>query len=82
MKSYAFLTTEGYTFQPGSDSEEPDIENCQLIGIGKGFSAEEALLDLITSDKNILETKFDKVFSMELGNDHQEVFFLSYYRTT
>ena len=32
MKSYIFITTEGFTYQPGSESPEPDVENCQVIG--------------------------------------------------
>lgn len=31
MKKYIFLTTEGYTYQPNSESIEPDCDNAQLI---------------------------------------------------
>jgi len=27
MGAYIFITTEGYTYQPGSEAVEPDIEN-------------------------------------------------------
>ena len=42
-----FITTEGFTFQPGSESPDPDIENCQVIGFAKGNSLEEAFESLI-----------------------------------
>ena len=42
MNNYLFLTNEGYTYQPDSESIEPDCENSQLIGISSGNTQEEA----------------------------------------
>jgi len=47
MKSYIFITTEGDTFQPGSVSSEPDIENCQVIGFAKGIDTAQAFETLV-----------------------------------
>lgn len=41
MNNYLFLTSEGYTYQPGPKSIEPDCENSQLIGISSGNTQKE-----------------------------------------
>lgn len=41
---------EGYTYQPGSTSFEPDIENLQVIGFAGGNSREEATRNLLTEN--------------------------------
>ena len=38
MKNYMFITAEGFTCQPDSESIEPDIENLQVIGFDSGNS--------------------------------------------
>ena len=47
MSSYIFLTNEGYTYQPNSNSIEPDCENAQMIGISNGENQKEAFENLI-----------------------------------
>jgi hypothetical protein len=50
MNSYIFITTEGYTYQPGSESIEPDIENCQVIGFAHGVDEQNAFKNLIAEN--------------------------------
>jgi len=66
MNSYIFITTEGYTFQPESDSIDPDIENCQLIGFAKGKNPRDAFDNLIQENDYLLETTFDELICLEL----------------
>ena len=66
MNSYIFITTEGFTFQPGSESPEPDVENCQVIGFAKGNSIEEAFENLMAENKYLLKTSFDEITGYEL----------------
>ena len=47
IKKYIFLTVEGYTFQPGSKSVEPDIENLQVIGFSQGKDSKDAFQNLL-----------------------------------
>ena len=85
MKSYIFITSEGYTFQPESTSIEPDIENCQVIGFAKGKDPKQAFQNLIQENSNLLETTFDEVISYELKDvDHAEksCFYLNAYKTS
>ncbi|NOZ69724.1 MAG: hypothetical protein GXP46_10890 [Deferribacteres bacterium] len=80
MKSYIFLSREGYTFQPNSSSAEPDIENLQVIGISNGRNAREAFQRLLEENDYLLGTSFDELFSYELSKDYEntrEYFYLS-----
>jgi len=61
-----FITTEGFTFQPGSESPDPDIENCQVIGFAKGNSLEEAFESLIAENEYFLKTSFNEITGYEL----------------
>lgn len=54
MKNYIFLTVEGFTYQPGSESIEPDIENLQVIGFSKGEDSENAFENLVDENQYLL----------------------------
>ncbi len=71
MKSYIFLTDEGHTFQPDSESDMPDIENLQVIGVAKGKSQEEAFHNLVEDNEWIKETDFNEIFCYQLNNDFE-----------
>ena len=85
MKSYIFITTEGYTFQPGSESIEPDVENCQVIGFAKGKDPKQAFQNLIQENQYLLDTSFDELILLELKNldyfEHRGYFHLDDYKT-
>ena len=70
MKSYIFITAEGYTFQPESTSIEPDIENCQVVGFSKGMDEDQAFDNMIKENRYLLETSFDEVICLELKDDY------------
>ena len=66
MNSYIFITTEGYTFQSGSEAIEPDIENCQVIGFAQGEDEQQAFENLVKENQYLLETTFDELICFEL----------------
>ena len=72
MNNYIFITDEGYTYQPGSESVMPDIENLQVIGYASGKSAEEAFENLLNNNKYLRETSFDEVVCYKLSNDYKD----------
>lgn len=72
IKIYIFLTVEGITFQPDSESFEPDIENLQVIGFAKGKDSKEAFQNLIKENEYLLETSFDEIFCYELANNYEK----------
>ena len=76
MGKYIILTTEGLTYQPNSDSSEPDIENMQVIGFAQGNSVEDALRKFLELNPYIANTNFDEIFTIQLTNDHREYFSL------
>jgi len=84
MKSYIFITEEGYTYQQNSDSPDPDIENCQVIGFAKGNNESEAFDNLIKEHEYLLATKFNEIICIELKNEdyysESKYFYLNEYK--
>ncbi|MFH1783468.1 MAG: hypothetical protein ABH868_01015 [bacterium] len=72
IRRYIFLSTEGVTFQPNSESIEPDIENIQVVGFANGENSKEAFQNLIKENSYLLETTFDEIFSYELSEDYEK----------
>jgi len=72
MKSYIFLTSEGYTYQPDSKSSEPDSDNLQVIGVSEGSTSKMAFENLIKNNGYLLETKFEEIFCYKLSPDFKE----------
>lgn len=77
MKSFIFITKEGYTYQPDSEAVEPDIENCQVIGFSNGAIPQEAFLSLFQENAYLKETTFNEVFSIETKNEERSYFLLN-----
>jgi hypothetical protein len=67
MNSYIFLTDEGFTFQPGSESDVPEVENLQVLGLANGDSPEAAFETLLKEDEWLRETTFSECFSLKLA---------------
>jgi hypothetical protein len=76
MDKYIFLTAEGSTYQPNSDSFEPDIENLQVIGFAQGDTVDNALKNLLELNEYLVNTNFDEIFAIQLVNDHRQYFSL------
>lgn len=77
LKHYIFLTAEGSTFQPNSNFIEPDIENMQVIGFACGKTADKAFENLVEDKGYLVESNFDKVFSLTLEDDKKRFFSLN-----
>ena len=69
MSTYIFLTTEGFTFQPGSETIEPDVANLQVVGFGEGPNPDEALADMLETHQWIQNTTFSEVLCYQLAPD-------------
>ncbi|KKP67444.1 MAG: hypothetical protein UR66_C0014G0004 [Candidatus Moranbacteria bacterium GW2011_GWE1_35_17] len=65
---FIFYTTEGFTFQPGSKEELPEIENCQILGWGNGKDAKEAFENFKKENVWLEKFRFDAVVGVELKN--------------
>ena len=72
MDNYIFLTHEGYTFQPDSESDVPDIENLQVIGICNGENEKEAFYNLMGLRRYLISTTFDKIFCYKLSSNYKD----------
>ena len=72
MNNYIFLTDEGYTFQPDSESETPDIENLQVIGFASGTTAEKAYKNILVTYPYLKRTTFNNIFCYKLDDQYEE----------
>ena len=76
MNKYIFLTFEWFTYQPGSESSESDVENVQMIWIWKWESKQEAFEDLKKENSWLLETNFNEIYCHELKDNNFDYFHL------
>lgn len=76
MGEYIFLTTEGLTHQPDSDSVEPDIDNLQVIGFAQGNTVQTAFGNLLELNEYLIDTNFNEIFAIQLADDHRHYFSL------
>lgn len=75
MKSYIFITNEGYTYQPNSETIDPDVENCQVIGFSNGNNPHDAFVKFLKSNEYFKNTSFNEIFSIELKNENMKTYF-------
>ena len=73
-KKYIFITYEGFTFQPNSESDMPDIENMQVIGFSVGKDNKEAFDNLLIKSQYLKNTSFNELIAFELVDGKQDVF--------
>ena len=66
MKAFIFISKEGYTYQPRSESVEPDIDNMQVLGFEHGKSPSDAFRNLLCENTWLPRTSFNEVVSLEL----------------
>jgi hypothetical protein len=79
-KRYIFLSFEGFTFQPGSEATEPDIENLQVIGMARGTCPDNAFIALLKENPYLASTSFEELICLELAEDSEKTkkyFYLS-----
>ena len=69
MRHYIFITPEGFTYQPNSTTTQPDAENCQVIGFGKGEGVTEAFENFFSDNPWLLETTYSHVIAYELKSE-------------
>lgn len=85
MNKYIFLTNEGYTFQPNSNDDLPNIENMQVIGFSFGNSPNDAFNRLIKENIYLTTSNFNEIFSLKLDDTYEQskkTFFLKEKVTT
>ena len=72
MNNCLFLTNEEYTYQPDSESIEPDCENSRLIGISSGNTQEEAFKNLINEKEYLRQFNFNEIYCYKLVKNYEE----------
>ncbi|EKD29015.1 MAG: hypothetical protein ACD_79C00117G0002 [uncultured bacterium] len=69
VRNFIFYTTEGLTFQPNSESDMPDVENCQVLGWGEGITVEEAFNNFKYESFWLKTLRFNEVIGVELRDE-------------
>ncbi|MBZ9623261.1 hypothetical protein G9F71_010385 [Clostridium sp. FP2] len=72
MDNYIFLTDEGYTYQPNSETDMADVENLQVIGVSNGENEKEAFYNLMSQNRDLMKTSFDKIFCYKLSTNYKD----------
>ncbi len=75
MRTFIFITTEGFTFSPNNTDSEPDIENCQVLGLEIANNAAEAFKNLKRNNSILNDLGFKKVCCYELTNENSPQYF-------
>lgn len=71
MNKYIFLTTERFTYQPKSESIEPDCDNVQLIGIVQGKNQKEDFKNLLEKYDYLKTSNFEEVYCYQLNDNYE-----------
>lgn len=75
MRTFIFITTEGFTFSPNNADSEPDIENCQVLGLENANNAPEAFENLKRNNIILNDLGFKKVCCYELAKENSPMYF-------
>lgn len=65
---------EGFAFRPGSEDDLPEVENCQVLGWGKGSTPEDAFGDFKQESDWLEELRFNEVIGAELKGERRYYF--------
>jgi hypothetical protein len=76
-KQFIFITFEGITFQPNSESDTPDIENMQVIGFSNGLNKQDAFNNLLKKSSYLKDTTFSEIIGLELKDNKFDYFNIS-----
>lgn len=62
MKNFMFYTNDGFT----QDIDGKDIENCQILGWGRGLDLDTATEDFNKNHSYLKDYKYENVISIEV----------------
>jgi hypothetical protein len=68
MKKYIFVTPEGLSFKPSTDSPAPDFLDIEILGQGPESSLQDAISDLIELNENARLGRLDMPFTVRIEN--------------
>lgn len=64
---FLIYTTDGTTYSPSCDGPEPDIENCQVLGIEEADTPNEAVKKMLEHFPELLGLGFNEVIVVPIG---------------
>jgi hypothetical protein len=81
LKHYNFVTLDTLSYQPGTDSPEPDFEDMRIMGFGPGQTLEEALKDILELNENLEGGNPGQTIRLDLRNDNRKYFHLKDFKS-
>jgi hypothetical protein len=82
LDKYIFISPDTLTYQPNTDSPEPDFEEMRIMGFGPGQTIEDALKDILELNEDMEATRPDLTFHLDFRNEHRKYFRLKEYKAT
>ncbi len=82
MDKFYYISPETFTYQPNTDSPEPDLEAMRLLGFDSGQTIEDALKDILELNEDMEATRPDQTFHLDFKNEHRKYFRLKEYKAT
>ena len=81
MKNFIFINPETLTYQPNTDSPEPDFEDMRAMVFGPGQTMEEALRDILELNENLEGGKPGQTLRLDIRNENRKYFHLKDYKS-
>lgn len=69
MRNFIFYTSDGFT----EDTERQEVDNCQVLGFGKGFNLNAAFLDFKNENSWLQDYNFEEVIAQEIIGEAQHL---------
>jgi hypothetical protein len=73
LDKYTFITPPDFTYEPDSDSPEPDVETMQAMGLVQGASPMDTLENLIEINQG--HGNFKDVFGFDRKHRARQILF-------
>lgn len=80
MKKQVFVKSEALTYQPNTDSPEPDFEDMDTMGFGLGQNIEDAVKDILELNDDMQAKRPGQIFSIDFRNENRKYFRLKDYK--
>jgi hypothetical protein len=81
LDKYIFISPETMTYQPNTDSPEPDFDGMRLMGFDTGQTLEDALKDILELNEDMEAKRPGQTFHLDYKNEHRKYFRLKEFKT-
>jgi hypothetical protein len=80
LKKQVFVKPEKLTYQPTTDSPEPDFDDTYMMGFGLSQNIEDAMKDILELNDNMEAKQPGETFRIDFRNENRKYFRLKDYK--